>query len=121
MQALDNESHRVFGVLDNFDGLFVRRLFQIDGVHLRQQQIHRGRHGDERLTLITRSPMFICPHRPAGELGSTDLMKMPDTVFPVPGRPPLCDTSTRPPTMLIPAHVTRNCILTSFNISIVVV
>ena len=29
-------------------------------------------------------------------------MKMPETVVPVPGSPPRLETSTRPPTMLIP-------------------
>jgi hypothetical protein len=98
---LDNETHGVLGIFDDVDSLFVCRFLQIDVVHLRRT--HSRRHGDERLTLITRSPIFICPHRPAGEFGSTDLIKMPDTVLPVPGSPPLCDTSTRPPTMLMPA------------------
>lgn len=54
------------------------------------------------LTLITRSPIFIIPDFPAGEFGRTDLINIPETVFPVPGRPPFWLTSTRPPTILIP-------------------
>lgn len=62
-------------------------------------------------TFSTRSPMKSCPDRPAGESGTTDLMKMPDTVLDTEGpapavssAPPRWLTSTRPPTMLMPEN-----------------